>query len=569
MRNVLQYLEMTAFSEKGCHKIIDAREEINYSQLVWFAQNTGAAVLSRLRKCGIVLPGGNSAESGDNGGILLYEPERKPIPVIMDKGINALIAFAGIVYSGCFYVLINPELPKERIEKILSVTEPELMITDEKYYEWAAETFGSGKLLLIEELRAHAVTKDEKQLLNMIRKKSVDTDPLYANFTSGSTGVPKGVLVSHRSVIDFIDEYTEMFGITAEDVIGNQAPFDFDVSVKDIYSAFRTGAELVIIEKGLFSKPMDLLDCLCDRKITVMTWAVSALCLVTTFHALDYKVPTTVKKVLFSGEVMPLKHLKEWMEHLPEAVFVNLYGPTEITCNCTYHMIDRSRNYEAGIPIGKAFPNERVFLLDKENRVIFPGSALPECGAGEEVSGENGTVFGEAVPGENGTAVGEICVAGTALALGYYNSPEETRKAFVPNPANVMYDERIYRTGDLAYYDENYDLVFAGRKDFQIKYMGHRIELEEVERSMMAVEGIVRSCCVFDEKKSRLTGFYVGSYESKELHEILTSKLPAFMVPGALKPLKEMPMTKNGKIDRKLLSVLAADRKAYKAYIEK
>lgn len=546
MRNVLQYLERTAGSEKGSHRIIDAREEIDYTQLVQEAKNTGAAVLSRL--CEV---GSGAAVCGAESSIIdeklcLYEPERKPIPVIMDKGVNALIAFAGIVYSGCFYVLINPDLPKDRIEKILSVTNPEIILTDEKYCAWAAEVFDSDKLLLIEKLRVHKITDREKRLLDIVRQKSIDTDPLYANFTSGSTGVPKGVLVSHRSVIDFIDEYTEMFGITGEDTIGNQAPFDFDVSVKDIYSAFRTGAELVIIEKGLFSRPTELLDCLCDRKVTVMTWAVSALCLITTFHALDYKVPSTVKKVLFSGEVMPLKHLKEWMEHLPEAVFVNLYGPTEITCNCTYHVIERNRNYETGIPIGKAFPNERVFLLDKENRVIYPGTLAAE---------------------NSRTVAGEICVAGTALALGYYNAPEETRKAFVSNPANTLFDERIYRTGDLAYYDENHDLVFAGRKDFQIKHMGHRIELEEIERAMMAVEGIERSCCVFDEKKSRLTGFYVGGYESRELHEILISKLPAFMVPGALKPLAEMPMTKNGKIDRKLLGVLAADRKAYKEYV--
>ena len=164
--------------------------------------------------------------------------------------------------------------------------------------------------------------------------------------------------------------------------------------------------------------------------------------------------------------------------------------------------------------------------------------------------------------------IGEICVAGTALALGYYNDPEETQKAFVINPDVYLFEERIYRTGDLAYYDENQDLIFAGRKDFQIKHMGHRIELEEIEQAMMLIDGIERSCCVFDQKRDRLVGFYVGKYESKELHKQLTAKLPSFMVPGALKPLKEMPITKNGKIDRKLLLILATERKAYKEYIE-
>ncbi|MGN0165300.1 MAG: AMP-binding protein [Lachnospiraceae bacterium] len=555
MRNVLEYLEQIAVSDKKDNKIMDFSGEITYTEFLCAARNTAAAIFNALNEdCGV-------QDFKSTAG--------KPVTVLMDKGINALTAFMGIVYYGGFYILINPELPDERIEKIISVTDPELLITDNKYKD-KAEKYANGiKVLCIEELKKHIPTKEEEQFLTMVRENSIDTDPLYANFTSGSTGIPKGVLVSHRSVIDFIDVYTELFNITGEDVIGNQAPFDFDVSVKDIYSAFRTGANLVIIDKTLFSKPMELLDCLCDRKITVMTWAVSALCLITTFHALDYRVPTTVKKILFSGEVMPMKHLKEWMDHLPEAMFVNLYGPTEITCNCTYHIIDRNREYEEGIPIGKAFPNERVFLLDEKNRVVLPTDYSDIERVKENSENKETEDDVEAAEEMEKPKSGEICVAGTALALGYYNAPAETDKAFVMNPSNRKYGERIYRTGDMATYNERGELVFAGRKDFQIKHMGHRIELEEIEKSMMAVDGIERCCCVFDEKKSRLTGFYVGSHDSKKLHEILTEKLPAFMVPGALKPLDEMPMTKNGKIDRKLLKILAADRKAYKEYVSR
>ena len=177
--------------------------------------------------------------------------------------------------------------------------------------------------------------------------------------------------------------------------------------------------------------------------------------------------------------------------HLPEARFINLYGPTEITCNCTWHEVERGREYPDGLPIGRSFPNERVFLLDEENHLVT-------------------------APGMHG----EICVTGTALALGYYNNPTQTESRFVQNPLVTAYPQRMYRTGDLGWYNEEGELFFAGRKDFQIKYMGHRIELEEIERALSGVEGVERACCVFDEKKGRLTAYYVGEIEGKDIHRI-------------------------------------------------
>ena len=358
----------------------------------------------------------------------------------------------------------------------------------------------------------------------------IDTDPLYINFTSGSTGVPKGIVVSHRSVIDFIGYFTDIFGINSSDTIANQAPFDFDVSVKDIYSCLRTGATLLIVPKRLFSSPTELLDYICDNKVTVMIWAVSALCLITTFHALEYKTPKTVRKILFSGEVMPYKHLCCWMEYLPDTIYVNLYGPTEITCNCTYHILDKKRDYSSGIPVGKPFPNEDVFLLDDNNlRIIVPGT------------------------------VGKIAVRGTALALGYYRLEENNKQSFVQNPLNNAYPERIYLTGDLGKYDENGDLVFTGRIDNQIKYLGHRIELEEVEKAKSQMDGVDRCFCSFEDGKLR--GYYVGTVEKTALRSCMKETLPAFMIPGYIRKLQTMPMTKNGKIDRKRVMLEAKGEK--------
>lgn len=233
----------------------------------------------------------------------------------------------------------------------------------------------------------------------------MDTDPLYVNFTSGSTGVPKGIAVSHRSVIDFIDCFPSLFGITSADKLANQAPFDFDVSVKDIYSCLKTGAELVIVPRALFSGPAALADFLAEKKITVMIWAVSALCLLTRFHALEYRTPETLRKILFSGEVMPAKALSVLRERLPEALFVNLYGPTEITCNCTYHILDPARDYADGIPLGVPFPNEEVFLLSEDGGEILPPSA-----DGSQTDGPQAKEGEICVPGQRAGA-GLLCFA--------------------------------------------------------------------------------------------------------------------------------------------------------------
>ena len=495
-RNVLEYLEYNAahYSEKAA--VIDENKSYTYSQLLSVSRRIGPALANKTEM-------------------------NRPIAVLLEKSADALGAFLGIVQAGCFYVTFNPDLPLNRLLQIQSVLQAEYIITDEEHLPLAESLIEKDHILMMNDLIA---SQEDLTVLSKIRNRVIDTDPLYANFTSGSTGVPKGVVVGHRSVIDFIEVFAPLFGIDGTDIIGNQAPFDFDVSVKDIYSSLRQGATLVVIPKHLFSQPALLLDFICEHNITTMIWAVSALCLISTFHGLDYKTPSTVKRVLFSGEVMPYKHLKSWMDHLPDAQFVNLYGPTEITCNCTYHIIDRNTDYSGGIPIGRPFPNEHVFLLNENNTEV--------------------TNTGE---------TGEICVRGTALALGYYNNPEQTALSFPNNPLNKFYPERIYRTGDLAQYTPDGELMFCGRKDFQIKYMGHRIELEEIERAVSAVSGVERCCAVFDGEKQKLSGFYIGNMDKKELYATLKESLPVFMIPNSLVQLEDFPLTKNGKIDRKQL----------------
>lgn len=503
MTNILEYLERSAqlYPEKPA--LVDEQQSITFAQALENSRRVGSSLALSLAK-------------------------GQPVAVYMEKSVENLCAFWGIVYAGGFYVSFNTQLPTSRLQQMQSVLQAPFVITDEEHRAALEEVFPPHRILLYQDLVKSTV---DRALLAQIRQRHVDTAPLYANFTSGSTGVPKAVVVGHRSTLDFIDHFCPIFSITQKDVIANQAPFDFDVSVKDIYSALATGATLVLVPRPLFSQPQQLLDFLCEHRATTLIWAVSALCLITTVHGLDYRTPETVNKVLFSGEVMPAKHLKIWMEHLPRAQFVNLYGPTEITCNCTYHIIDRERSYPDGIPMGQAFPNEDVFLLDGDDQLVTSPNV-----------------------------VGEVCVRGSALALGYYRNPDQTAAAFPNNPLNPCYPERIYRTGDLARYSTLGELHFCGRKDFQIKHMGHRIELEEIERAVSNLPGVHRCCCVFHSEKHRLYAFYQGDLTSKELRLQLLPTLPPYMIPNVFRQVDQFPLNKNGKIDRTLLMKGAGSR---------
>lgn len=494
MKNVTEYLERTAAAFPDKTAVTDEYGSLTFGEL----RNN-----ARRAACGLKIM------------------RNTPVPVLMEKSSAAVTAFFAALYAGGFYVMLNPDLPDERLRRIFQRTEAPCIVTDTAHSELAARLGEQVKILLIDDLISNEENTD---LLGEIASSSIDTDPVYANFTSGSTGEPKGMIISHRSVIDFIDVFTETFGINQTDIIGNQAPFDFDVSVKDIYSAVCTGAELVIIPKRLFSLPQELLDFMCEHRLTTLIWAVSALSLVCVFHGLDYKVPTTVRRVMFSGEVMPAKHLNAWLSHLPDAQFVNLYGPTEITCNCTYHVIDRGRDYSGGLPIGRAFPNERVFLLDGNCEVIEPRRE------------------------------GEICVSGTAVGIGYMGDFAATERSFIQNPCNKLYYERIYKTGDIGFYGEDGEIYYIGRRDFQIKHQGHRIELEEIERSVMKIDGVEDSCCVYDDRRKRIYCFYTGSTDSESIMASLSKELPQFMLPNRIIAANEgIPLTKNGKKDRKEL----------------
>ncbi len=465
-------------------------------------------------------------------GLLKYVQHRSPVAFYMEKSCSAVMAMFGAVYAGGFYSFLDVRQPLERVQKIVDKLEPAVVFTTKELLEKAKEFKLPEKcrLFTVDELLKEAEPDDEG--LKKVSESALDIDPLYVNFTSGSTGTPKGVTVCHRSVLEFIGYFTEIFGITSEDILGNQAPFDFDVSVKDIYSGLMTGAKVQIIPRDYFSAPMKLMDYLSDKEVTILVWAVSAMCFVSIMNGLEYRLPEKIRTIMFSGEVMPVKHLRHWQEFLPKAQYVNLYGPTEITCNCSYHILDKEYGDTEAIPAGISFPNEKVFLLDDQDREVTKAHS-----------------------------VGEICVVGTSLALGYYKDPEKTAQAFMRNPLNDSFPEEMYRTGDLGYFDEKGILYYVSRKDFQIKHLGHRIELGEIEVNVMAQEGVDRACCIYDQDKKKIVLFYTGEGDKKVLLQSLKEKLPPFMIPQTAKQLQEMPVNKNGKIDRQALFTMYKEKR--------
>lgn len=507
MKNVLEWLENKTEQEKKRIAFIDPKDEISFGELEQKAKCIGTYISYM---CGV----------------------RSAVGFYMEKNIDAVCGMLGAVYGGCLYSFLDTRQPESRMHQIISVLQPALILTDEEHLEEAHKLFPEIRVEVIADILFEK--KMDQERLDAIREQALDMDPLYVNFTSGSTGVPKGVTVCHRNVIDFIEVFVKTTGILQSDILGNQAPFDFDVSVKDVYSGLCTGASVAIIPREYFSNPTVLMDYLSAQRCTVLIWAVSAMCFVSIMNGLQYKTPVSVRLVMFSGEVMPIKQLNKWTKALPFTTFVNLYGPTEITCNCTYEILE-TREYELDevLPIGKAFDNEKVFLLDEKDKLV----QVPE-------------------------KEGEICVSGTCVALGYYHDMKKTNEVFVQNPLNTKTYERIYRTGDLGKYTDDLKLIYTSRKDFQIKHLGHRIELGEIEAQVEQHTAITRAICIYDSNKKRILLFYVGNIDGKQLISELRDVLPGYMLPNKAFALDAFPMNKNGKVDRNALKELGGIKHA-------
>ncbi|MBR0220304.1 MAG: amino acid adenylation domain-containing protein [Synergistaceae bacterium] len=491
-RVVSDYLDRAAKLFPDKIAFADSKNMLSYSELQRRSKQTAAALISRK----------------------LF---KQSAAVFLDKSVECIIAFMGAAYSGNFYTVIDTKMPFARVKKIIDTLEPAIIITDHKNFAKAQEFAGRTEILCLEDTENIII---DEALIKSVTENIINLDVLYVLFTSGSTGTPKGVIIGHRSVIDYIEWAAETFNFNETQIFGNQAPFYFDNSVLDIYSTLRNAATMYIIPQSCFAFPVTLLNFIRDKNINTVFFVPTVLCRLANMNIIDKVDISCLKNILFAGEVMPAKQLNIWKKYLPDALYANLYGPTEITVDCTYYIVNREIADDEPVPIGYPCRNSNILILNQNDE---------EAKINEQ---------------------GELCVRGTSLAYGYYNNPEKTAEVFVQNPLNKNYRELIYRTGDLVHYNLKGEIIYDGRKDFQVKHSGHRIELGEIETAVSSIKGVEFCCCLHENINDKLVLFYSGNLASNEIRKTLADMLPDYMLPNICEQLDKMPLNLNGKIDR-------------------
>lgn len=492
-KSVIEYLEKTVKALPNKDAVQDAEMKITFSEL-W----TNARKLASAIDC-LVL-------------------RNAPVGVYIPKGCKMVESFAAINMSGNFYVPLDTKSPDTRVTSIITTLDAKCVITDQTHFT-QLKSFYNGEIIVIEDVLSK--TCDGINWKESLRYQ-IDTDPVYSIFTSGSTGTPKGVVIAHRGVIDYIDWAVDTFHIDHTSVIGNQAPFYFDNSTLDIYLMYATGATLNIIPESCFAFPAKLIDYLNDYQINFVFWVPFVLVNVANMNILDSKKPEFLRDIFFAGEVMPNKHLNYWRKHLPNSRYVNLYGPTEITVDCTFYEVNRSFSDDEPLPIGIPCRNSDVMILvDRQRR---------------------------AAKGEQG----ELCVRGSSLALGYYNNPEKTASAFIQNPLQNHFPETIYCTGDMVYENDYGEIMYVGRADAQIKHNGYRIELGEIETAILGTEMVDNCCVVYDFKNKKIVLYYQSATDLNmaDFRKAISTKIPRYMIPSEYHREVMLRQNSSGKIDR-------------------
>jgi amino acid adenylation domain-containing protein len=463
------------------------------------------------------------------------------VGLFFPKCVESVISMLGVLKAGGVYVPLDPQAPADRIGYIIGNCGIRVLITNhEKREALTAETLDTLE---------HCISTDQaengdsgtvvpwSQLAEFPASHApkvdlIETDLAYILYTSGSTGRPKGVMLSHQNALTFVEWCAEEFHVRSEDRLSNHAPLHFDLSVFDVYNTLEAGATVYLITEDLAVFPTSLATFIETQQITIWYSVPSALMLLLLHARLTTQKLSSIRTILFAGEVFPMKYLRQLAEMAPAAELYNLYGPTE-TNVCTYYKVERERlESMEKLPIGIACANTDAFAVTDDGR---------RAGQGE---------------------TGELYVRGPGVTYGYWADTEKTKKMVVPNHFQENFDEKMYRTGDLVNMAEDGNYYFLGRRDSMIKSRGYRIELGEIESALLSHPGVREAAVlavpdeiVGNRLRAVVATHVPDSLKPLELQQHCATRVPKYMIPEFIELCEELPKTSTGKIDRVRLAL--------------
>lgn len=496
--NLLEYFNNTVEAYPQKTAVIDGERSINFEGL-------------RSKACSLA-----------NKIIEERKDKNRPIGIFLDKSIESVYSDLGVLYSGNFYMNLDVKTPAERIHNILELVKPEIIISNSRFLKLIESVIpDSVGIINLDEPISESY---DFEIINSRLSTLIDTDPSCIINTSGSTGTPKGVVLNHRSFFDFTEWAIDTFHFDETMVMGSMSPIIFDIYSFELCMLMAKGATLVVLPAAMAAFPAKILEILEKRKVNFLFWVPTIMVNIANMDLLSSFKLSDLRTVWFAGEVFPTKQFNYWHKHLPDVTFANLYGPIEITLDCTYFIIDREIPDNEPLPIGRPCRNTDILVLDNDDKLV-------------EKEGEEG----------------ELCVRGSSLAMGYYNNPSKTAAAFVQNPLNTSYPELIYRTGDIVSYNSLGEIMFHGRKDNIIKHQGYRTDLGEIEHVIINTLKLVKNgCVVYNTAKKEITLFYESEEEIpvRDFRLKIGKELPRYMTPTVYNRVDLLKRNTNGKIDR-------------------